>query len=139
MYYPEYYNSTHDENKLAELEEKEVLDFVKKNPFPTHKEIIIDLINRGLEKNPYNYFYKHYDDKIHNLLKTIYDNGIFDERVNKIVGNLIYEISNDTNFLRFCYYLFFHHSPLAKSKSVPVRTSSKILEFHWDGIGNWIS
>ena len=71
------------------------------------------------------------------IARNLYEN-ITDENKCKKIGQLINKRGGFTA-MQAMYYIIRDYSPLAESKNTQIRAYSCILNYNWDGIGDWMN
>ncbi len=122
-------------NKELEIIRK----YIAANPYPTYEKIISemnehpDYIKKLMDGNIY--LLLDYTKDRHKLCKQIY------ERITnrEIVRKCGEELHKTTNFhgMQACYYTISNFSPLRNSQNCAIRGATKLIDYYWDGLGNW--
>jgi len=122
-------------------EQQYITEFVKNNPYPSYETVsnaIMNFLksdNDANAKASYFQFQSEYGEYQHELMKVIYEN-FSDKSFCKNIGE---EIHNNGGFtaMQGCYYIFRNFSPFATADNGNYHSYGRLLEYYWDGVGNW--
>lgn len=115
----------------------ELRAFVASNPFPSYDKMM-DYIDNHPQMQLGIAMYAEYGKFNHECLKRIYDSGM-DKAVAREMGQKIYN-AGGMQAMQMNYYAFNHYSPFSKSRNQEIYyTGSTLLQYLWDGIGDWQS
>lgn len=113
----------------------ELRAFVANNPFPSYDKMM-DYIDNHPQMQLGMAMYAEYGKFNHECLKAIYDSGM-DTTIAHEMGQKIYN-AGGLQAMQMNYYVFNHYSPFSKSRNQEIYyTGSTILQYLWDGIGDW--
>jgi len=117
---------------MAAEEQRVSMEFIEKHPYPDYNTIC----NRLLKDKKLDW-YSEYSIDNHNRCKAIYEQP-FNRDVARLIGQQINAIGGFTA-MQANFYILAKYSPWATSNKMVIRSIPKIIEYHWDGIGEWIS
>ncbi len=112
-------------------------NYIANNPFPSYDKMI-DSIDNHPQMQLGLAMYAEYGKFNHDCLKAIYESGM-DEKVAREMGQKIYN-RGGMQAMQMNYYVFNHYSPFSKARDQELYyDGSTLLQYLWDGVGEWQS
>ena len=111
--------------KELKAEEKKTKKYIKKNPYPTYKQMI-ERIKNHLE------LYAEYGESNHEWLKTIYENP-YNEEIAVKMGKLIYKKGGMTA-LQANFTIGKYASPTIESDDCSIKSYWSVVEHYFENV-----